>query len=301
MKQLVCLFVSVVVLALGSSAQNWMPMRDTNHIRILRSYLIDSTTGERSLLKHEEYDRQGYLTGENISLTYNERGQLIRRVEVQKTDPDRTGTVRMDTVEMYDIHYSPDGKVDFCTWVQSQGEYAMVNTYRLIPLKEKPGCKDLAYLHSWHFTRQDTVFYWDTVIWRHCYDGQGRLVSDEQGDYGGRDIDYSNSYYTYDSLGRVSTCVSRSYEYEDSLTYHYDRDGHLTGMTGKGYDVTLECDIVIHCRPDGTYSESWMHWRDVTDTDVAEEVVYSRYDERGVMIYYKDNRLNYEFEIEYWE
>ena len=295
--------LSVFAFALNAMGQDnlpWLPNRDTNHIHTLRTYLIDSTTGERRLIKQEEFDRHGYKTSPNIILSYDEQGRLTRRVELSKVTRVGTGEVRMDTVEVHNIHYSPDGKVDAFTWVQPQGEYATVNTYRLVPTKKNPRCIEQAYYHTWNHTRHSEV-YTDTVRWLRCYDENGRIVSEEQVDYGSEDLDYSNVYYTYDSLGRISTCKGYYYEYSDSLSYHYDGEGYLTGMTGKGWDATMECDIVIRCRPDGTQAESWMLWRDVLDSNVADENVYSRYDERGVMIYYKDNRLHYECEVEYWE
>ena len=54
----------------------YMPPRDTNHIRIIREYRIDST-GKRTLTDITEYDRHGYQTNPNIKLTYNDKGQLI--------------------------------------------------------------------------------------------------------------------------------------------------------------------------------------------------------------------------------
>ena len=285
---------------MGQDNLPWLPNRDTNHIRTLRTYLIDSSTGKRRLIKQEEFDQHGYETCPNITLTYDELGRLTRRVELTKVTSVSTGEVRMDTVEVYDIQYSPDGKVNTCTLVQAQGEYATIITYRLVPTEKNPCCIEQTYYHTRNFTRHTEV-YSDTVRWRRCYDEEGRIVSEETDDYYLEDLDYCNVYYTYDRLGRKATCRRDYYEYSESLSYHYDLEGNLYGMTGKGWDATMECDIVVRFRPNGTQAESWNHWRDVLEPDVADENVHRRYDERGVMIYYKDNRLQYECEVEYWE
>jgi hypothetical protein len=68
------------------------------------------------------------------------------------------------------------------------------------------------------------------------------------------------------------------------------------------YEIDMEAEVTITFRPDGTRQESIEHWTSYEDaSEPFYDYSHSRYDERGVLVYYKSPEGITEFEIEYWE
>ena len=64
----------------------------------------------------------------------------------------------------------------------------------------------------------------------------------------------------------------------------------------------MEAEVVIAFRPDGTPQEKTEHWTLYEDaSEPFHDYSHFRYDERGVLVYYKSSEGITEFEIEYWE
>lgn len=282
----------------------YMPSRDTNHTHIIRQYTIDSS-GRRKLIQTTEYDRYGYQTGPNIHLTYNNKGQLVRRVELISISSTKNPLPHQDTLEICDINYNSLGHPETIYWVY-YSNYGTNITKNFVYHKLEQNIKDslcqkLRY-RTTNISTEDTFTYTATAVYR-CFDNQGRLIQ-----YGNDVISAEDTYfrisYTYDNAGRITTREGTYWEYTDSLTYHYD-NGKLTSITGKGYDLGSELDIKIDCYPDGRYKEEWRRYREWQEEDEDYTKMYNEhilYDTHGEVIRFEvgSNTL-FEFEREYWE
>ena len=276
----------------------YMPSRDTNNIRIIREYGIDST-GKRTLMDITEYDRHGYQTNPYIKLTYNDKGQLIHRLELIEVGSVKNPIPHLDTSTTCDISYNAQGQPEAIRWV-----YYLSDTYvshALVQYSEDSLCQKLRY-RTTIIRPQDTFTYTATALYR-CFDNQGRLIQ-----FGNDEIYAEESYfhinYTYDNEGRIATRQGGYYEDSDSLVYHYDSNGKLTSITGIAYSTEGEVDILIHCRPDGTRKEEWRHYRNIYDDTLhSESDDHILYDTHGNITRWKSDELNtiFEYEIEYWE
>lgn len=277
----------------------WFPHRDTSHIRTCRMFAIDTATGERQLVLTENYDRHGFSDDPLDRKVYDNQGRLTEYVSYRLY-------LAPDTMPKPDWRfsaaYAADGSVQHIRRVYYIENDSMVYTYSLIHRKVHPqyGLLDYTFLRAYKHSqvgREET----DTVYIRREYDNRGHLLHDESM-YGEIDADFSDVRYTYDASGRRLTEEGYYYEYSDSLYYHYDERGVLTHKTGRDYDLDIEGDFIIMCRPDGSRKELWSYW-DQEDEHGAKSVFYARFDERGNVVYTKssDNQIANEYEIEYWE
>ena len=276
----------------------WFPHSDTNHIRTCRMYAIDTVTGERQLVLTERYDRHGFADDTAIRKVYDSQGRLTEYVSYRwlstSADPEPDWH--------FIVAYAADGSVQHISSVYYTEQDSMVYTYSLIRRKVHPqfGLLDYTFLRTYKHSQvgREEV---DTVYIRREYDDRGHLLHEESM-YGELDADFSDVRYTYDAFGRRLTEVGEYYEYSDSTYYHYDEHGVLTHKTGRAYDVDIEGNYKIMCRPDGSRKEMWSYW-DQENEHGAKSVFYARFDERGNVVYTKsgDNPIANEYEIEYWE
>lgn len=284
----------------------WLPFRDTTGLRTLRTYRIDTLTGERKLICTEHYDRHGFQVDSMGRPTYDAQGRLTEYVNMGYTYlPDNV--VRLRESWRCNINYGPDGTVQRIESVYPAEDLSYYDTYELVSHKVHPKYGLLEYSFRRSRSYDDYI---DTVFLRREYDAQGHLLREEYNSTNDfEDDDSYNFRYYYDASGR--RIASRGYYYEssDSMNYVYDAQGVLTGIKGIIYDLGMEADVEILCRPDGSYIERWEYWY-VYETDYEEpgirrlsakpEVYYYRYNEKGQVIYEKDPGI-IEYEREYWE
>lgn len=282
----------------------WTPFRDTTGLRTLRTYRIDTLTGERKLICTDHYDRHGFLTDSLDRLVYDAQGRLTEYVNMGYTYlPDNVSRLRESW--RCNITYGADGTVQ-----RIENEYPEDSahvTYELLTHKVHPKYGLLEYSFRCSGTYEDYI---DTVFFRREYDAQGHLLWEVFNSTIG--FEFDNTYdirYYYDASGR--RIASRGYYYEssNSMNYVYNAQGVLTGIKGIIYDLGMEADVEILYRPDGSYIERWEYWYDY-ETDYEEpgirrlsakpEVYYYRYNEKGQVIYEKDPGI-IEYEREYWE
>ena len=275
----------------------WMPTRDTNHIKTIRYYKYDTVTLERTLNYTENYDRHGYLTSPLTQLTYNDKGQLTRRVSLEKHSNIANPMGWIDTAEVWDIRYSPDGVIQQINAVFQESGLTTVYSFDLISHKSHPVYGLLDYTFNWCRSNGE-VTYCDTIYYRREFDENGRLLRvNENYD------DMSDEVtYHYRPDGRVDYRVGYYYEWWDSLSYHYDENGVLTHQTGKLYDLDMEADVTIRCQPDGRKIEEHQVWR--TYEEEGESTYVHEYDSRGLLLRSRiigSKAPFYECEIDYWE
>ena len=282
----------------------WLPTRDSNGLRTIRTYKVDTLTGERKLAWTEDYDRHGFLADSLDRLTYDAQGRLTEYVRRNTTYvPDNIPRLK----ESWRCHitYGADGSVQRIEDVYPDADSAHV-TYELLTHKVHPKYGLLDYSFRRSSTYEDYI---DTVFLRREYDAQGHLLHEEFNSTIG--FEYDNGYdirYYYDAAGRRIAYRGNYYECADTMNYVYDEQGVLTGMSGVWYDLGMEAEVVVRCRPDGTRIEAWENWREYVDDpegplgfklsdDAA--VYYMRYDERGALIYQKDPSGIMEYERVY--
>ena len=282
-----------------------LPTRDTTGLRTIRTYRIDTLTGERKLAWTEDFDRHGFLADSLDRLTYDAQGRLTEYVR-RKTTYVPDSSPRLIVSWRCRITYSADGTVQ-----RIENEYPDEGpsqvSYELLTHKVHPKYGLLEYSFRRSGTYEDYI---DTVTLRREYDAQGHLLWEVFNSTIG--FEFDNTYdirYYYDASGR--RIASRGYYYEssDSMNYVYNAQGVLTGIKGIIYDLGMEADVEILCRPDGSYIERWEYWYDY-ETDYEEPgirrlsakpaVYYYRYNEKGQVIYKKDPGI-IEYEREYWE
>lgn len=284
-----------------------LPTRDTTGLRTIRSYRIDTLTGERKLAWTEDFDRHGFLADSLDRLTYDAQGRLTEYVR-RKTTYVPDSSPRLIVSWRCRITYSADGTVQ-----RIENEYPDEGpsqvSYELLTHKVHPKYGLLEYSFRRSGTYEDYI---DTVTLRREYDAQGHLLREEFISKFG--LEYENNYdihYYYDASGR--RIASRGYYYEssDSMNYVYNAQGVLTGIKGIIYDLGMEADVEILCRPDGSYIERREYWY-VLEPDAEKDwiwtretsknsaVFYFRYNEKGQLIY--ENWYGIiEYEREYWE
>lgn len=280
----------------------WLPERDTNGIRTIRSYSVDTLTGARELMWTKHYDRHGFLANPADLLTYDAHGRLIKYITFGDFDGEQVPT------ETCNITYAPDGTVQR---IEQVSDYSSI-TYELLTHKTHPKYGLLDYTFRRKYTSNYSNDDFDTVFIRREYDAQGHLLKEEQGPDGREG--YRNISYRYDASGRRIASSGIYYELADTVDYLYNDQGVLTGMKGLWYDdVGGEGEIVVSCHPDGTPIEKREYYRDELEWDPETGEVkrpdkpavlfyIERYDNRGVLIYSKDywSKTVTEYEIEYW-
>lgn len=279
----------------------WMPQRDTNGIRTIRAYSVDTLTGSRKLMRTTHYDRHGFMARptDRDRLTYDTQGRLT-----EYTSFNDDGTLAM----MCNITYASDGIVQR---IEIVDDYYPTITYELLTHKTHPKYGLLDYTFRCKTTNTyDGNDYFDTVFIRREYDTQGHLLHEEQG---GSQGEWSrNISYRYDASGRRIARSGIYYEWADTVDYLYNDQGVLTGMKGGWYGFGEEGEFVVRCHPDGTPIEKREYYREfewdletgeVKQTDKPAVLLsIERYDDKGVLIYEK-NYLEMsvtEYEIEYW-
>ena len=279
----------------------WLPERDTNGIRTIRSYSVDTLTGARELMWTKHYDRHGFLANPADILTYDTQGRLTEYIAFGDFDGEQVPT------ETCNITYASDGTVQ-----RIEKKYSSDDTYEyeLLTHKTHPkyGLLDYTFRCKNTYNGSD---YFDTVFIRREYDTQGHLLKEEQGPAGWES--YRNISYRYDASGRRIASSGIYHEWADTVDYLYNDQGVLTGMKGVWYELGEEGEFVVSCRPDGTPIEKRWYYRGESEWDPETGEVkrpdkpavldyIERYDNRGVLIYRKDywSGSVTEYEIEYW-
>lgn len=293
---LILLFVAMVLPAMGQGSLMdlpYFPSHTTKHIKVIRTYSIDTLTGARKLKRTEYYDRHGYSADTAYRNVYDDLGRLVLHETYQWVSSSANPMPRRELMSRCSIEYAADGIVQHVKR-EGFGEYHEgVCEYHLYSHKVHPcfGLTECVYVINWGQEYIDTLSYL-------CeYDSAGRMLHEYCSDEG---AGYRDKKLFYDALGRI--VASRTYYYEswDTLDYNYDANGVLVSQTGKMYDLDMEADVTVTFRPDGTRKERREHWINYGDpTDIADE--YYRYDEHDVLIYEKTPMGIIEYEIEYWE
>lgn len=301
------LFIYMVFSCLVASAQGpqvvlpGIPSRDTNHIRTVRHYKYDTVTHERTLHYTDNYDRHGYNVAPHIVHTYNEQGLLTQCVSI--TSSTSNPLVSIDTGEVWDISYSPDGviqQVIYTSYGYGYVKDTSVITYELISHRVHPvfGWLDYTFKRGYISSNRKNDVWYDTIYIRREYDANGRLLRQ----YNNWEDSREDITYHYHPDGRIDNRIGIYYECWDSLSYHYDVNGVLTHMTGKLYDIEGEADIFIRCQPDGRRIEERQVWR-AYDQE-GESIETLEYDTHGQLLrlYIDDRKIpDIDCEIDYWE
>lgn len=270
----------------------WLPVRDTNHIRTIRTYKVDTLTGQRKLLLTEHYDRHGYRSDTTYHKTYDSCGRLTEWVASVWSSSYANPIPRMVPYDKYTLTYDSSGMVQH---IRNVYENTYVTEYRLIRSNVHPrfGLMECVYVRQWDGDESK-----DTISIRREYDAAGHLLREHCNDDGGDA--YHDYNFFYDASGRLTACRNYYYESWDTLDYNYAPDGTLISQTGKMYDLDMEADVTITFRPDGTRLERREHWVNYSDPDDISDD-YLRFDQRGVLVYWKSPAGITEYEIEYWE
>lgn len=284
----------LVAMFLSAKGQNplfelpYFPSHTTKHIKVIRTYSVDTLTGVRKLKHTEHYDRHGYCADSAYHNVYDDQGRLVLHETYQWVSTSANPIPRRELSSRYSFEYTADGIVQHIRNESFGKYYEGVAEYHLLSHKVHPrfGLTECVYLGGV-----------DTLRFLREYGSDGRLLHEYCNDEGSG---YRDRILFYDASGRI--VASRTYYYEswDTLDYHYDANGILISQTGKLYDLGMEADVTITLRPDGTRIERHEHWINYEDpTDISDE--YSRYDEHDEIVYVKGPWGITEYEIEYWE
>ena len=293
---IILMFVAMFLPARGQNPLldlPFFPTRDTNHIHEIRTYTIDTMTRERKLKCTEHYDRHGYCSDSTYRNVYDNRGRLILQETYQWVSSTGNTKPRREVLSRCSIDYAADGTVQHVNTESFGKYYEGESNYYLNMQNVHPrfGLMECVYLSKW----KQSV---DTIRFLREYDSVGRLLRDycNVENLSG----YRDAEYFYDASGRLTACRNYYYESWDTLDYNYAPDGTLISQTGKMYDLDMEADVTITYRPDGTRQERREHWVVYSNPDdISDE--YMRYDQRGVLVYWKSPAGITEYEIEYWE
>ena len=267
---------------------SYFPSHTTKHIRVIRTFSVDTLTGVWKLKHTEHYDRHGYCVDSAYNNVYDAQGRLVLHETYQWVSTSANPTPRRELSSRCSFEYTADGIVQHIRNESFDKYYEGVAEYHLLSRKLHPcfGLTECVYLGGT-----------DTLRFLREYASDGRLLHEYCNDEGSG---YRDRNLFYDASGRI--VASRTYYYEswDTLDYHYDADGVLVSQTGKLYDLDMEADVTITFRPDGTRKERREHWINYEDpTDISDEII--RYDERDEIVYEKGPWGITEYEIEYWE
>ena len=293
---LIMLFVAMVLPTMGQGPLfelPYFPSHTTKHIKVIRTYTVDTLTGVRKLTQTEPYDRYGYSADTSYRNVYDAQGRLILHETYQWVSSTANPKPRREMSSRYSIEYTADGIVQHVK-SESFGKYHEgVSEYYLYSYKEHPsfGLTECVYSMKWGEGHSDTLRF------SREYDSDGRLLHEYCNDEGSG---YGDRNFFYDASGRIVACRTYYYESWDTLDYHYDAKGVLISQTGKIYDLDMEADVTITFRPDGTRRERRAHWIVYSDPTQESDELF-RYDEHDVLIYEKYPWGIVEYEIEYWE
>lgn len=269
----------------------WLPVRDTHHIHLLHSRIENTTTGELTM-KTEAYDRSGYLVDSLTRNVYDEHGRLREQVRIGWDET----RMRQDTSLLWHVDYDADGTVRRIRNVYDGGRGEFVYDLIAHRVHSQFGLLEYAFRRE---NQYGDMRYLDTVYLRRSYDSTGHLLHEEcKG--GLYSMDVFDIRYSYDTAGRMVSRVGLYYESSDSLHYHYDAQGVLTGVTGKDYDLGMEAEVTITCWPDGIPRERIARWNTYEEGDDDESVDYTRYDRRGVVVYFRSGNFIFTYDIDYW-
>lgn len=293
------LILMLVAMFLSAKGQNplfelpYFPSHTTKHIKVIRTYSVDTLTGARQLKHTEHYDRHGYSADTAYRNVYDDQGRLVLHETYQWVSSSANPMPRRELMSRCSIEYAADDIVQHVKR-ESFGKYHEgVSEYHLYSRKVHPrfGLTECAYVIDWGKEYSDTLRYLFE------YDSAGRLFHEHCNDEG---AGYHDRNFFYDASGRI--VASRTYYYEswDTLDYNYDANGVLVSQIGKLYDLDMEADVTITFRPDGTRRERREHWVVYSDPTQESDELF-RYDEHDVLIYEKGPWGITEYEIEYWE
>lgn len=290
---LILLFVAMLLPAKGQNPLlelPYFPDHTAKHIKVIRTYSVDTLTGARKLKNTEHYDRHGYCCDSAYHNVYDAQGRLVLHETYQWVSSTSNPIPRRELSSRCSVEYTADGIVQHVKNESFGKCYEGVSECHLQSYKEHPrfGLTECIYVYLRTF---------DTLRFLREYASDGRLLHEYCNDEGSG---YRDCNFFYDASGRI--VASRTYYYEswDTLDYNYDASGVLVSQTGKLYDLGMEADVTITFRPDGTRKERREHWINYEDpTDISDD--YYRYDEHDMLIYEKDYRGITEYEIEYWE
>lgn len=285
------LFVTLAVSAMGQGPLlelSYFSSHTDKHIKVIRTYSVDTLTGARTLKRTEHYDRHGYSSDSAYRNVYDDQGRLVLQEIYNRVSTAAHPMPRRELTSRCSIEYAADGIVQHVKTESFGKYYEGVDEFHLLSHKVHPrfGLTECVYLGGG-----------DTLRFLREYDADGRLLHEFCDDEG---AGYRDRVFYYDASGRI--VASRTYYYEswDTLDYNYDVGGVLVSQTGKLYDLDMEADVTVTFRPDGTRLECRERWIDYEDpSDISDE--YCRYDEHDVLVYEKGPWGVTEYEIEYWE
>lgn len=288
---LILLFFAMLLPAKGQNPLlelPYFPDHTAKHIKVIRTYSVDTLTGARKLKNTEHYDRHGYCCDSAYHNVYDAQGRLVLHETYQWVSSTSNPIPRRELSSRCSVEYTADGIVQHVKNESFGKYYEGAEEFHLLSHKVHPrfGLTECVYLGGS-----------DTLRFLREYDADGRLLHEYCNDEGSG---YRDCNFFYDASGRI--VASRTYYYEswDTLDYNYDASGVLISQTGKLYDLGMEADITITFRPDGTRKERREHWINYEDpTDISVEII--RYDERDVIVCEKGPWGITEYEIEYWE
>ena len=232
----ILLFIALFLPAMGQGPLfelPYFPSHTTKHIKVIRTYSVDTLTGARKLTHTEPFDRHGYSADTAYHNVYDAQGRLVLHETYQWVSSTANPIPRREMSSRYSIEYTADGIVQHVK-NESFGKYHEgVSEYYLHSYKVHPiyGLTECVYLGSFNTTR-----------FLREYAPDGRLLHEYCNDEGSG---YRDRNFFYDAYGRI--VASRTYYYEswDTLDYNYDEGGVLVSQTGKLYDLDMEADVTI--------------------------------------------------------
>lgn len=292
----------------------FMPIRMTNHVRVVRQYEPSTVVmGARKLEKTTYYDRQGYETRDGMEYAYDSLDRLVGWTGMERRWDNDSQRMEWDMTFDAHIDYSPEGLVSFYHFIAYERAGSFIDTtvvtYRLIHLVSSTGVGitecDYAYTEVSTAVRGGYT-YTDTCRFRREYDDKGRLLRESYtDDVGSRGLDNYEVRYAYDPQGRKLYEKNRFYGGSDSIGYRYSALGGVVEKSGKEWAEGFETDIFFSCRPDGSplesthisYQQEW----DYGDNPEQRSITRRWYNAMGDLIREETSDHTLEYDVEYWE
>ena len=166
-------FMTMAMTAMGQwplDEMTWILHRDTNHIRTIRTYAVDTLTGTRQLKLTEYFDRYGYRDDSTCHNEYDDQGRLTMTESYQWVSSTVGANPHRETIWRCSLTYSPDGAVQHIKTENNTREGTM-NHRDMILLSRT--------LHP-RFGLTECTYYlgaFDTIRFRREYDDSGHLLS----------------------------------------------------------------------------------------------------------------------------